>query len=143
MCADYQPNFCNYLEMLLIISAILMPPKVVTLTTSSVVLEFQAPSGSATHSEVEYAKEEAASVLTFQSGSRVTVTSGESTYQVAQTKLIPGETYDIRVVPLVYIRSDSYGSYYRGIPSEPIKVMIPKPGRVCIILPYLLLRFSQ
>ena len=135
------PYLC--LNVHLNVSAILMPPRVVTLTTSSIVLEFQAANGSVTHTQVEYAKEEAASALNFQSGSRVTVIGGESTYRVSQTKLIPGETYDIRVVPLVYIRSGSYGSYYRGIPSEPIKVMIPKPGRVCVLFPYLLLRISQ
>ena len=116
------------------ISAILMPPWVVTLTTSSVVLEFPAANRSATHSQVEYAKEEAASTFNFQSGSRVTVTGAESTYRVSQTNLITGQTYDIRVVPLVYISSGFNGSYYRGIPSETIKVMIPAPGRVCMIL---------
>ena len=55
--------------MLLNISAILMPPKVVTLTTSSIVLEFQAPNGSASRNQVEYARAKTASVLDFVSGS--------------------------------------------------------------------------
>ena len=127
--------------MLLNISAILMPPRVVTLTPISIVLEFQAANGSATHTQLEYANEEAASVLSFVSGSRVTVTGGESTYQVSQTKLKPGETYHIRVVPLVDVSIRYRELFYRGIPSDTIKVMIPMPGRVCIILPYLLYLF--
>ena len=120
--------------MLLNVSAILMPPMVVTLTTSSIVLEFQAANGSATHSQVEYAKAEAASVLSFESGSRVTTTGRESSYQVLQTKLKPGETYHIRVVPLVRVYSKYREWFYRGIPSDTIKVKIPAPGRACIIL---------
>ena len=84
-----------------------------------------------------------ASVLRFVSGSRVTVTGRESTYQVSQTKLKPGETYHIRVVPLVDVSIRSRELFYRGIPSDTIKVMIPMPGRVCVILPYHLLSFSQ
>ena len=127
--------------MLLNISAILMPPRVVSLTPISILLEVQAANGSATHSQVEYAKEKAASVLSFESGSRVTVTGGESSYQVSQTKLKPGETYHIRVVPLVDVSIRSRELFYRGIPSDTIKVMIPMPGRVCIILSYLLYLF--
>ena len=98
------------------ISAILMPPKVVTLTAISIALEFQAANGSATHTQVEYAKEKPASVLRFESGSSVTVTGGESTYQVSQTKLNLGATYHIRVVPLVRIYSGRREYFYRGIP---------------------------
>ena len=130
-------------NMLLNVSAILMPPRVVTLTPISIVLEFQAANGSATHTQVEYAKDKAASVLSFESGSRVTVTGGESTYQVSQTKLKPGETYHIRVVPLVDVSTRYTELFYRGIPSDTVKVMIPMPGRVCIILPYPLARFVQ
>ena len=120
--------------MLLNVSAILMPPKVVTLTTSSIVLVFQAANGSATHSQVEYANEEAASLLSFESGSRVTVNGGESTYRVSQKNLKPGETYHIRVVPLVRVYSKRREWFYRGIPSDTIKVKIPAPGRASIIL---------
>ena len=119
-----------------------MPPRVVSLTSISIVLEVQAANGSATHTQVEYAKEKPASVLSFESGSRVTVTRGESSYQVSQTKLKPGEMYHIRVVPLVQ-RYSGINLFYRGIPSDTIKVMIPRPGRVCLILPYHLLRFVQ
>ena len=131
------------LNMLLNVSAILMPPMVVTLTPIIIVLEFQAANGSATHSQVEYAKDKAASVLSFESGSRVTTTGRESTYQVSQTKLKPGETYHIRVVPLVDVSTRYTELFYRGIPSDTVKLMIPMPGRVCIILPYHLLSFSQ
>ena len=117
--------------MLLNISAILMPPRVVSLTPISILLEVQAANGSATHSQVEYAKEKAASVLNFESGSRVTVTGGESSYQVSQKNLKPGETFHIRVVPLVGIYSNYREFFYRGIPSDTIKVMIPMPGREC------------
>ena len=116
-----------------------MPPKVVKLTTLNIVLEFQAANGSATHSQVEYAREEAGSVLDFESGSRVTVSDGASSYNVSQSELLPGETYHIRVVPLVYISSSYSASYYRGIPSNTIKVMTPVPGRVCMILSCLLI----
>ena len=129
--------------MLLNVSAILMPPRVVSLTPISILLEVQAANGSATHSQVEYAKEKAASVLSFEGGSRVTLTGGESSYQVSQKNLKLGETYHIRVVPLVRIYSYYREFFYRGIPSDTIKVMIPMPGRVCVILPYLLLIFSN
>ena len=128
---DWLCDYLSYLSlsMLLNISAILVPPKVVTLTTSSVVLEFQAANGSATHNKVEYAKEVTASVLSFESGSRVIVT-GESTYQVSQKNLITGATYHFRVVPLVRIYSNYRELFYRGIPSNTTEVMIPRPGSV-------------
>ena len=120
-----------------------MPPKVVTLTTSSIVLEFQAANRSAFRNQVEYARAKSASVLDFVSGSYVTVIGGKRTYQVLQENLIPGATYHIRVVPLVRLFSGRSYSSYRGIPSDIIKVMIPIPGRVCIIILYLLLRFAR
>ena len=128
---DWLCDYLSYLSlsMLLNISAILMPPKVVTITTSSIVLEFQAANGTTTRYEVEYAREVAASVLSFQSGSRVTA-AGESTYQVSQKNLITGATYNIRVVPLIQVNSGYRLLLYRGIPSNTTKVMIPRPGRV-------------
>ena len=123
----------SLIYMLLNISAILMPPKVVILTTLNIVLEFQAANGSATHIQVEYAKEETASVLDFKSGSHVTVSGGKSMYQVSQEMLQPGTTYHIRVVPLVRIYSGSRELFYRGIPSDTINVTTPAPGRVCIM----------
>ena len=129
------------LNMLLNISAILIPPKVVAITTSTVVFEVQAANGSATHTQVEYAREEAASVLRFVVyGSPFSVT-GQSTYRVLQINLIPGATYHVRVVPLVRIYSNSRESFYRGISSDTIKVMIPRPGRSCLILSHFLVRF--
>ena len=112
------------------ISAILVPPKVITLTPISIVLEFQAANGAATRIQVEYAREFTASVLNFESGSYVTVVGGKWTYQVSQKNLIPGATYHIRVVPLVQVNSGYRQLFYRGIPSNTTEVMIPRPGRV-------------
>ena len=102
------------------ISAISDPPRIITVTTSSVLLEFRAANESTNSYKIEYAQEIVASPLEFESGSTVTPMYDQPSYSASQDGLIPGATYHIRIVP--YVGSS------RGIPSEAVRVRISKPG---------------
>ena len=101
-------------------SAIPLPPCVVTITTSSVLLEFHAANESTTSYVIEYARERMASPLEFETGSTVRPIDDQPSYSASQGGLIPGATYHIRIVP--YVGSS------RGTPSEAVQVRISKPG---------------
>ena len=96
------------------------PPRITTVTTFSVLMEFQAANETTSSYVLEYARERVASPLGFKTGSTVRPIDDQSSYSVSQGNLIPGATYHIRIVP--------YVGTYRGIPSEAVKVGIPRPG---------------
>ena len=101
-------------------SAISDPPRIITVTTSSVLLEFHAANESTTSYVIEYAQERVASPLEFETGSTVRPIDDQPSYSTSQGGLIPGATYHIRIVPYVG------GS--RGTPSEAVQVRILRPG---------------
>ena len=101
-------------------SAIPLPPRVVTVTTYSVLLEFHAANESTSSYVIEYAQERVASPLEFESGSPVRPIDDQPSYSASQRNLIPGVTYHFRIVP--YVGSS------RGIPSETVQVRILQPG---------------
>ena len=101
-------------------AAISNPPRVIAVTTSSVLLEFHAANESTTSYVIEYAQERVASPLEFKTGSTVRPIDDQPSYSASQGGLIPGASYHIRIVPYVGIS--------RGIPSEAVQVRISKPG---------------
>ena len=103
-----------------LVSAISAPPRVVTITTYSVLLEFQAANESVSSYRIEYAQEKAASPLVYASGTIVYPRDYQPSYSASQEGLIPGATYHIRVVPFL--------GRTRGIPSDATRVRILQPG---------------
>ena len=104
-----------------VIVAIPAPPRLLTVTTHSVLLEFQAANESVSHYEVEYAQDHQGAPSAYRSTVTVRPQEGQVYYRVTQDYLIPGGYFLIRIVPFT-------GSNTRGIPSEDLQVGIPKPG---------------
>ena len=77
------------------------PPRVIAVTTSSVLLEFHAANEFTTSCVIEYAQERVASTLKFETGSTVRPIDDQPSYSTSQGGLIPGAIYHIRIVPYV------------------------------------------
>ena len=105
-----------------LIAVIPTPPKVITVTTHSVLLEFQAASEPVSSYELEYAiQNQAPSLEEYERGASVTPSDDQLSYRVLQDDLVPGGHYRMRIVP--HVSRD-----VKGMPSESVQVQIPKPG---------------
>ena len=118
------------LDMRFLSTAILSTPLIISVSTRSVSLEFQSANGSVNSYLLQYALEKLGSSLAFVNGGTMRAVNGQSAYRVAQTDLLPGRKYHLRVIPQVYVK---YNNYW-GIPSEAVQVTILKPGKHTMLI---------
>ena len=93
-------------------------PKVIAVTASSALLEFQEANDTTHNYQVEYAELIFSSVAQYVKGVKINAVHGQSTYRILQTGLIPRKRYQLRIVPNIYIVRTDYG----GIPSGAVQV---------------------
>ena len=117
--------YLNDILVICLFTAMMEVPKVISVTTSSVWLEFQEANDTTHNYQVEYAELIFSSVVQYVKGVKIDAVPGQSTYRILQTGLIPGRQYQLRIIPNIYIVRTDYG----GIPSGGIKVVILVPGR--------------
>ena len=111
-------------NLIIFVSDLLSPPSIITVSTYSVQLQFQKANGTVSSYLVEYARNLYGQALRYSSGTSIESASQQSVYRITQDGLIPGEKYNLRIVPMVTIGR----SHYRGIPSDTVEVTILKPG---------------
>ena len=106
------------------VSELLSPPSIITISAYFVQLEFEKANGTTSSYQVEYARNLYGQALSYSSGTSIKSASQQSVYRITQDGLIPGEKYNLRIVPMVTIGR----SHYRGIPSDTVEATILKPG---------------